>query len=60
LAAAVHYVPSSLNPADPASRWWSFPTALDLVTRTRILSQLFTTDTLGPPWGLLHGLQRHL
>ena len=58
ITAAVHYVPSHLNPADPPSRWWSFPCPLSLVSRTWILG---LSNLLGPPgssWGLLAGPNR--
>lgn len=59
LSAALHYIPSALNPADPPSRWWTYPTSSSLVYHTwRLgLSQLLAPP--GPSWGTLAGLQRH-
>lgn len=60
LSAALHYVPSSLNPADPPSRWWSFHTPLSLVRCTWHLGLLHLLDSPGPSWGILVGLNRSL
>ena len=60
LTAALHYVPSSQNPADPPSRWWRFPTAYDLVFSTLRLGWSHLLDVPGPSWGLLHGCNRGL
>ena len=58
LVAALHYIPSSLNPADPPSRWWTFMTALTLVRDTWRLGLLCLQDPPGPSWGCLAGLHR--
>ena len=58
LTAAVHYVPSQLNPADPLSRWWTFPSSEPLLTRTWGLGLSHLSRPLPPSWGLLVGLQR--
>jgi hypothetical protein len=58
LTAAVHYVPSASNPADPPSRWWSFPSAAHLVARTWGLGQCLLSEPPGPSWGVLRGVQR--
>ena len=60
VVAALHFVPSHLNPADPPSRWWSyvFPHALLTATMSRGLAHLSSPP--GADWGLLAGLQRSL
>jgi hypothetical protein len=60
ICAAVHYVPSHLNPADPPSRWWSFSNPLMLVSKTWTLGLCHLLDSPGPSWGLLHGLSRSI
>ena len=60
LSAAIHFVPSQLNPADPPSRWWSYPSPLSLVSHTWILGLTHLLDPPGAPWGTLHGLNRAL
>ena len=60
LSAALHYIPSSLNPADPPSRWWTFPTTLSLITSTWRLGALHLLDPPGPSWGTLAGSHRAL
>ena len=60
VVAALHYVPSDLNPADPPSRWWTFPTAASLAARTWGLGLSHLTGPPGAHWGLLAGLQRTL
>ena len=59
LTAALHYSPSHLNPADPPSRWWSFPKPVDLLASTWQRGLFMLSLELSPAWGLLHGLQRH-
>ena len=60
LTAAVHYVPSQLNPADPLSRWWTYPSSESLLVRTWGLALSHLTQPMSPSWGLLRGLQRSL
>ena len=48
LCAAIHYIPSKLNPADPPSRWWSFTDRLTLVTRTWTLGLAHLLHPPGP------------
>ena len=60
VTAALHYVPSHLNPADPASRWWSFSSPLALVSRSWSLGLRRLLEPPGPAWGLLSGLNRAL
>lgn len=60
LTAAVHYVPSQLNPADPLSRWWSFSDPVTLVARTWGLGAAHLSLSPGASWGLLSGLQRSM
>ena len=60
LTAALHYVPSPLNPADPLSRWWTYPSASSLLTRTWGLALSHLSQPLPPSWGLLTGLHRSL
>ena len=58
VVAAVHYIPSHLNPADPLSRWWSYPSNLSLTAKTMALGLLHLAEPPGASWGLLAGLQR--
>lgn len=58
LTAALHYVPSHLNPADPPSRWWSHSSPSSLIVRTWSLGLTRLTDPPGPSWGTLCGLHR--
>ena len=60
IVAALHYVPSPLNPADPPSRWWSFPSPVSLVARTWGLGLSHLSEPPGASWGLLAGLQRSM
>ena len=53
VTAALHYVPSHLNLADPASRWWSFSSPLALVSRSWSLGLRRLLEPPGPAWGLL-------
>jgi hypothetical protein len=53
-------VPSALNPADPLSRWWRFPSPVTLLARTWGLGHLHAMTPPSPSWGLLTGLQRSL
>ena len=55
---ALHFVPSSLNPADPPSRWWSYPSQVCLLTQTLTLGLSHLSAPPGASWGLLAGLQR--
>lgn len=59
LIAALHYIPSSLNPADPPSRWWAYPSSFSLVRHTCMLGLSHLLDPPDLPWGTLAGLQRH-
>ena len=60
MVAAVHYIPSDLNPADPPSRWWSYPTPTSLITQTWGLGLAHLASPPGVHWGLLAGLQRSM
>lgn len=60
VVAAVHYVPSCLNPADPPSRWWSYPSSSSLVASAFDLGLSHLANPPGAHWGLLFGLQRSL
>lgn len=60
VTAALHYVPSPLNPADPLSRWWSYPDSVSLVARTWGLGVSHLSLPPGASWGLLSGLQRSM
>jgi hypothetical protein len=60
ITAAIHYVPSALNPADPLSRWWRYSSPVTLLARTWGLGHLHAMTPPSPSWGLLTGLQRSL
>ena len=57
---ALHFVPSPLNPADPSSRWWSYPSPNSLLAATLDLGHCHLSCPPGASWGLLAGLQRFL
>jgi hypothetical protein len=60
LVAALHFVPSSLNPADPSSRWWSYAPPASHLALARDLGMSHLAQPPGISWGLLAGLQRWL
>ena len=60
IVAALHYVPSALNPADPLSRWWSFPRKTACLGHSELLGQAHLAQPPGAWWGLLSGLQRSM
>ena len=57
LVAAVRYVPSRHNPADPLSRWWA-ASSLEIVAKAWGLGLACLSLPQSPTWGLLAGLQR--
>ena len=57
ITAALHYIPSALNPADAPSRWWTFPSSSPLVASAWGLGLHHLSHPPGPTWGLLHGTQ---
>ena len=60
VAVDLHFVPSRLNPADPPSRWWTFPTVTPMLLSTWGLGRFQLSLQPGPSWGLLAGSSRTL
>ena len=55
LVVALHHLPSALNPADPPSRWWSYPDPTVLLSTTWGLAASLLSNPQPSPWGTLHG-----
>ena len=60
ITAALHYIPSALNPADPPSRWWTYSDPAILLTSTWGLATSLRQHPPDISWGTLHGTSRCL
>ena len=50
-ALQLHYVPSSLNPANPISCWFSGQSAKEIVVQARAREAVFLSCARTAPWG---------